>query len=88
MPLKPNAELVFDSYTVNAGGIELNYVCYDPGPGESTDYRITVSDAEVSPITTVAQFDTLVAAKLKRLYRAQGISSKLDRMIGRTVTLP
>jgi hypothetical protein len=88
MALKPNAQLVFTAYEVRYNGVLMHWVCYDPGPGEPSDYEVFVTDAEWVTITDLQSFNTLLSAKLKKLYRAEGISTRLDPLIGRTLTLP
>ena len=89
MALKPNASLIFDHYEVVAtGGIVMTFLCHDPGPGENYYWSIFVTDAELATVTDLSTFQTLVLDKRNRLVRASGIASKLDTLIGRTVTLP
>lgn len=88
MALKPNASLTFVRYEVERDGVTLWFECYDPGPGQPSDYPVFVTNAELAGITTVQQFGELVLAKLKRYYRADGIASRLDSMLGRSITLP
>lgn len=82
MALKANAVLTFTGYTITDFGIDLHFTCADPGPGEPNDYRVFVSDTELATVTTLAQFRTLVDAKLNRSVRAANIASKLDQYIG------
>lgn len=88
MPLNPNAVLTFASYAVEHGGVRFHFVCANPGAGQASDYYVFVTDAEMATITSVATFGSLLLAKLKRQERADGIASKLDSLIGRTITLP
>lgn len=87
MALKINATLQFTSYEVKNDGISLGFTCFDPGAGEANDYTVFVSDTELSGISNLSQFRTLVLSKLQRKYRAQGIASKLDSLIGQEVTI-
>lgn len=87
MALTANATLVFTRYEVTDSGITMIFVCSNPGGGEPSEYPITVTDAELSTVTNVATFRTLVDAKLQRRYRANGIASKLDPLIGQSRTI-
>lgn len=85
--LKANATLTFTGYTVTDFGVDLRFVCADPGPGEPNDYRVFVSDAELAAVGTLAQFRTLVDGKLSRTIRAATIASRLDQFIGQSRTV-
>lgn len=88
MALKANTVFQFTGYTVqDDGGVLLRFVATDPGAGEPSDYSIVFTAAEIATISTLQQFNTAVTAKLQVKYRAQGISSRLDPLIGRTVTI-
>ena len=87
MALTANASLTFVSYMVTDAGIEMHFVCANPGPGEASDYRVTISDAEVAGVTNGAQFAALVDGKLQRKFRALNIASKLDQFIGQSRTI-
>jgi hypothetical protein len=88
MALKPNAVLVFTRYDVTDTGVRFHFVCHDPGPGEVSDYPVFLTDAEMAAVTSLATFNAALLAKLKRYWRAEGIASKLDGLIGRSITLP
>lgn len=88
MALKPNASLTFTRYEVTDTGVRFWFVCPDPGAGENTDYSVFLTDAEMGAITSLATFQSALLAKLKRYWRAEGIASKLDSLIGRSITLP
>lgn len=88
MALKPNASLTFTRYEVTDTGVRFWFVCPDPGPGEQSDYSVLLTDAEMGAITSIATFQSALLAKLKRYWRAEGIASKLDSLIGRSITLP
>jgi len=87
MPLNVNAVLVFTSYVVIDAGIEMAFICSNPGPGEVSEYTILMTDAELATVTTQAQLRTLVTTKLNRRYRATGIASKLDQFILQSITI-
>ena len=87
MTLNASAVMTFSSYQVLEDGIALDFVCLAPGAGEETDYRVVVTNAELGAVTTLADFRALVLTKLKRRYRAEGIASKLDGLIGQSVTI-
>lgn len=94
MALKPNAVLTFTRYEVQRDGVLLWFVCPDPGPGEPSDYNLFFPDAELGIVTTpivvtsLATFQSAVIAKFGRMVRANAIASKLDSLIGRSITLP
>lgn len=88
MALKPNARLTFVRYEVERDGVTLWFLCHDPGAGQPSDYPVFVSNTELAAITTQLQLRDLCLAKLKRWYRADGIASKLDALIGQSITLP
>lgn len=88
MPLNANVTMTFTSYQVQDGGIVMGFVCSNPGGGEDSDYTIFFTDAEIAAIGNLAQFNAAVLTKLKRKFRAENIASRLDPMIGRSVTLP
>ncbi len=85
--LSTNATMIFLDYEVQDNGIRIHFVCPDPGPNEVSDYYITVTDAELSLITTLAKFKTLVLTKLQRKLRASDIASKLDPYIGQSLVV-
>lgn len=87
MALKTNATLQFTSYEVKNDGINLGFTCFDPGPGESNNWFVFVTDTELSGVSNLSQFRTLVLTKLQRKYRAYGVASKLDSLIGQEVTI-
>ena len=88
MALKPNASMVFTRYEIERDGVVLWFVCPDPGAGEPSDYAIYFTNAELAAVTDLASFQTACLTKLKRVYRAEGIATRLDGLIGRTLTLP
>lgn len=80
-----NAAFTFTGYDISDTGITFNMVCFDPGPGLPTDWPVFCTDAELAPLTTAAQLRDLIVAKLQRKYRALGIATKLDPLIGSVV---
>lgn len=87
MPLTANATLTFTAYQIAESGVVMDFVCSDPGPGMATDWSITLTDTDLSVVTTGAQFRTLVQTRLSRLIRGTGLASKLDSLIGQSVTV-
>lgn len=87
MALKANAVLTFTDYTVNDDSIRFHFVCADPGPGQDSDYYVTMSDAEIAATANLAALRTAVTAKLTRKLRANGIASRLDAAIGSQITV-
>lgn len=88
MPLRSNAVMTFASYTVEDAGIRFHFICADPGPGMESDYYVFAADGELSAISTANQLRSLMLAKLNRAIRRNGFASKLDPLIGQTVTVP
>ena len=94
MSLRVNAVLVFallpdgaKPYLVEDAGIRLTLTCADPGPGEPNHYSVFITDTELAAATTTAQRRTLGETKLKRCLRADGIASRLDPLIGQSITV-
>lgn len=87
MPLRPNAVMIFDSYRVTDGAIELTFLCPDPGPEQDSYYIVLLTDTELAAVTTQQQLRDLVTAKLGRKLRATNIASKLASFIGQSVTV-
>jgi len=87
MGLKENATMTFMDYQVEDGGIRLHFLCPDPGPGEASDYFVLVTDDELSGISSLPELKQLVTAKLERALRATNIASKLDGLIGQSLTI-
>lgn len=80
-------DLTFLRYKVSDAGVEMEFVNPFPGAGLPTNYTILLTDAELSSVTNLAQLRTLVVAKLQRKIQAAGIASKLDPLIGQSVTI-
>lgn len=74
-------------YRVMDAGIEMTFVCLNPGPGEVSVYTIVLTDAELAAVTTQPQLTTLVRNKLERKYRMVNIASKLDLFIGQSLII-
>lgn len=87
MPLQPNAILTFLDYLVEDGGVRMNFVSPDPGPGQPSFYTILLTDADLAAVTTQPQLKSLVTTKLQRICRAQGFTTKLDPFIGQSLTI-
>lgn len=87
MSLATDAIMTFSAYDVEDGGIRLRFVCSNPGGGEPSDYDVFVTDAELAGTANLAQLKTLVTTKLNRRYRAVGLATKLDPLIGQTITI-
>lgn len=87
MPLNSNANMQFIDYEVTDTGISMHFLCNNPGAGMNSDYHVLVTDAELATITTQAQLKTLVTGKLQRKLRAVGIATKLDNLIGQSITI-
>ena len=94
MAVKPNATFIFsinpeweNAYRVTDEGIELNFLCPDPGPGQNSYYVILLTDAELVAVANQSQLRTLVTTKLNRKIRATNIASKLDQFVGQSITI-
>lgn len=87
MALKANAVLTFVDYVIEDGGARCHFLCADPGPGQPSDYYVLFTDAEIAGITSLATASTLAQTKLSRYLRASGISTKLDQLVGRSLTV-
>lgn len=74
--------LTFRSYAVTDDGIALTF----EGSGDGA-YTIFLTDAELSAIATQAQLRAAVTAKLQRKVNATGIASKLEPLIGQSVSI-
>lgn len=85
MPIASNATFTFTGYTPTDNGVEMTFVCSNPGPGQRTDYTISLTDSELAAITTQLELKNLVQTKLNKKIRAAGIASKLDGFIGQTL---
>ena len=79
--------LTFTSYEVTDNGIALHFVSPDPGPAKPSDYYVSLTDAEITSVSTQVQLRTLVTAKLNRKLRALGFTTKLDPFIGQSLTI-
>lgn len=88
MPVRSNAVMTFTDYTIEDSGIRFHFVCADPGAGMESDYYVFATDAELSALSTANQLRSLMLAKLNRAIRRNGFASKLDPLIGQTVTVP
>lgn len=87
MALKVNATLTFKGYDVDDNGVKLHFVCADPGGGEANDYYLSLTFADLSTVTDLASFNTLVTTRLQRNLRLTGVASKLDALIGRSLVI-
>lgn len=87
MPLRNLATMTFIGYEVKDTGIEMTFLCANPGAGEVSYWPVEVSNAEVAALATLTDFRNLVIAKLQRKYRAAGIASRLDGLIGQSVSI-
>jgi len=78
--------LTFEGYNVLNDGVALEF---RPGENTTKDARFTVflSDAELTTIVTLAQLRAIVISKLQRKVQAAGIASKLDPLVGQSVTI-
>jgi hypothetical protein len=87
MPLQANAIMTFVGYRIEGTGLTMQFVCSNPGGGEPSDYDVFLTDAEVTGTANLAALKTLVTTKLNRKYRATGLATKLDPLIGQTITI-
>jgi hypothetical protein len=87
MAIKLNAIMTFQDYNIRDDGIDMHFVCLDPGPGQENDYTVFLTDAELASVSTLLQLRTLVTTKLQRKLRASGVATKLDALIGGSITI-
>lgn len=87
MTLRANAVMTFKTYVIGDSGIQMNFVCLDPGPGETTDYSIFLTDADLAGVSTQGQLANLITTKFNRKVRATNIASKLDQFINQSITI-
>lgn len=87
MPLALNAIMTFASYEVEDTGTRLRFVCANPGGGEPSDYSVFLTDADLAGISSTSALKALVTSKLNRQYRSAGIATKLDALIGQSITI-
>lgn len=87
MAVQANATFTFIDYEMRDDGVNMHFVCANPGPGQASDYYILLTDADVAGVTTQNQLKTLVTSKLQRKIRASGFASKLDPFVGQAVTV-
>lgn len=87
MTLAANAVMTFTDYQVTDQGILFHFVCANPGPGQPSDYYVLVTDTELAGVSTQQQLVTLVTGKLQRRFRATGIATKLDPLVGQSITI-
>jgi hypothetical protein len=87
MAIKPDAVMIFTSYTVEDAGIRFHFVCADPGPGLESDYFVFCTDAEVQACTTQPQLKALLTEKLDRAIRYGDFGAKLDPLLGQSITI-
>lgn len=87
MALAANATMTFTAYRVEDGGIRMWFVCSNPGGGEPSDYDVFLTDSEITGTANLAALKTLVTTKLNRRYRASTVASRLDPLIGQSITI-
>ena len=87
MPLQINAVMRFERYSILDDQVDLYFLCRSPGPGEPNEYRVSITDAEMTAIGNLQEFRNLVDAKLKRQFRGQNVSYKLDQFIGEALRI-
>lgn len=88
MSLRANAPMQFTRYeTLDNGLVRLWFVSGDPGPGEASDYDITLTDAQITEAANAAALRTLAQTALDRKYRGATIAAKLDPVLGAEFTV-
>ena len=86
MALRTNAQLSFDGYEIGDDGVALRFLCADPGPAEESYWLVRVTFNEITA-GTLQDFRDLVLARLRQRFRAAGLTTRLDALIGTTVTI-
>lgn len=82
--------LTFTSYEVIDQpylGIRFHFVSPDPAPLTDSDYYVTLTQSELDGVATQLQLRNLLEAKLRRRLRAEGISTKLDPLLGQSLVI-
>lgn len=89
MALRVGATLTFTGYRIvdSPLGVELQFLCADPGGGEPSDYTVLITDTEWATAANPAARRTLIQNKLNRKYRATGLANTLDPLIGTTLVV-
>jgi hypothetical protein len=80
-------DFTFVDYEVKDSGVTMHFVCLNPGAGRTTDYYIDLTDADVAGVSTQLQLKNLIVQKLQRKLKATGFSTKLDPLIGQSVSI-
>lgn len=84
-------QMTFTSYEVQDTGVNFRFSVPDPDATitgvPQSDWYVFMTDAEINATATVAALRTAVTAKLTRKFRKQGISTRLDPLIGSTITV-
>lgn len=78
--------LTFTDYDVQDTGVNLHFVCLDPGPGLPNDYYVFMLDTEYTGLTK-SQLVALATNKLRRKIDATGIGSVLDPLLNQSITI-
>ena len=84
--LKEGALLHFSEYLVKDGETILAFLCFDPGPGQASEYTIILTDAEMKNLP-LNDFRKLCQDKLDRKLREKGIRASLDQFLGEEFTI-
>mgnify|MGYP001598583329 CR=1 FL=1 len=89
MPLATGAIMTFTGYLIvdDPLGIEMQFVCANPGGEQPSDYTVIITDSEWAAATNNAQRLNLIRNKLLRKYRASGLATTLDAHIGASFTI-
>lgn len=87
MALANNAVMVFTDYAITDDGIGLHFVCGNPGAGQPSDYTIELTDTELAGVVTALALKNLATDKLNRKFRSANIASKLDAIVGQSITI-
>lgn len=86
MSIAANAVFTMVGYRLEPELVYLQFRCLNPGPGNATDYEIALTDAEITSNSNT-QLRTLVEQKLLRLFRPTTLTTKLDTLVGQSITI-
>lgn len=90
MALLPAGKLlVLQGYTVDpaANGIQLHFVCSDPGPGLPTDYYLFMPHDELEGATNLTQLRTLINGRIDRYIGTDAVIDRVNQITGETFTV-
>jgi hypothetical protein len=79
--------MTFTAYKLDATGVEMNFVCNNPGEEAFSNWPINITYAELAAVSTQPQMLNLVTTKLNQRYRNVVAMGKLDPLIGQSIVI-